>query len=68
MCCYSLRLFYNHGECVVLRTQSGDSEEVGEIISRLLTVTPGAEVRQQTLVTVLSQQALLTALGLHSGE
>jgi len=42
--CYSLRLYYGQGDCVVLQPTSGDMEELQEIVARLKAVTPGCEV------------------------
>ena len=42
---YSVRLYYDHGECLALRVASGDQEEVQEIVDRLRVVSTGCEVR-----------------------
>lgn len=42
----SLRLYYQQGECLVLKPISGDMEELQEIVTRLKAVTMGCEVSQ----------------------
>ena len=41
---FSLKLYYNQGECLVLKPISGEMEELQEILMRLAAVTPGCEV------------------------
>ncbi|XP_064624047.1 signal-induced proliferation-associated 1-like protein 1 [Lineus longissimus] len=45
----SLRLYYNHGECIVLKTTRSEGDEVQEIVSRLLAVSQGCETMDMTL-------------------
>ena len=42
--CSSLRLYYDQGECIVLRTYMSDIDEVQEVVRRLTVVTDGCEV------------------------
>ena len=49
---FSLRLYYDQGECIVLRTFMSDIDEVQEVVKRLTVVTDGCEVS----VTYKSQQ------------
>jgi hypothetical protein len=51
---FSLRLYYNHGECIVLKTTNPEVDEIQEIVSRLLGVTQGCEVR--SLYAIFSQR------------
>ena len=46
---FSLKLYYNQGECLVLKPISGEMEELQEILMRLAAVTPGCEVRHSKL-------------------
>ena len=52
---FSLRLYYDQGECIVLRTYMSDIDEVQEVVKRLTVVTDGCEVS----VTSKSQCARL---------
>lgn len=45
---FSLRLYFNQGEFVLLRPLSGEREEMDEIISRLSAITQGSEVSHVT--------------------
>ena len=40
----SLRIYYDHGECVVLRVTCTEPDEVLEIVNRLSLLTQGCEV------------------------
>ena len=43
---YSLRIYYNRGECLAIQTVPlVDADEVAEIVSRLSVVTRGCEVK-----------------------
>ena len=42
----SLRLYYDHGECIAMRTIESEVNEVQEIVSRLENVCYGCEVNK----------------------
>ncbi|XP_041352798.1 signal-induced proliferation-associated 1-like protein 2 isoform X2 [Gigantopelta aegis] len=45
----SLRLFFNQGECILMKPSSGEHEELQEIIQRLTAVTQGCETIERNL-------------------
>ena len=47
--CFSLRLYYDHGECIALRMSSSLHDETQEIVERLVTVTTGSETMEMSL-------------------